>query len=40
VKDYILKLLSVKALMKAVKDIVEDERFISTRWRDFVYVVE
>jgi hypothetical protein len=40
VKDYILKLLLVKVRMKAVRDIVEDVKFISTRWRDSVDVVE
>ena len=39
-KGYILKLLLVKVLMKAVKDIVEGAKFIFTRWRDSVDVVE
>jgi hypothetical protein len=40
VRDYILKLLLVKVHMKAAKDIVEDVKFISTRLRDSVDVVE
>jgi hypothetical protein len=40
VKGYILKLLLVKVLMKAVRDIVEGVKFIFTKWRDSVDVVE
>jgi hypothetical protein len=40
VKDYILKLLSVKVHMKTVKDIVEDVKFIFTRWIDSVDAAE
>jgi hypothetical protein len=40
VKGYILKLLLAKVHIKTVRDIVEDVKFIFTRWRDFVYVAE
>jgi hypothetical protein len=40
VKGYILKLLLVKVHMKMVKGIVEDVKFIFTKWRDSVDVVE
>ena len=40
VKGSTLKLSLVKVLMKTVKDIVEDVKFIFTRWRDSVDVVE
>jgi hypothetical protein len=40
VKDYIVKLLLVEANMRTVRDIVEDVKFIFTRWRDSVDVVE
>jgi hypothetical protein len=40
VKGYILKLLLAKVHMKPARDIEEDAKFIFTRWRDSVDVVE
>ncbi|MGA8083605.1 MAG: hypothetical protein WB988_17265 [Candidatus Nitrosopolaris sp.] len=39
-KGCILKILLVKVHIKPVRDIVEDVKFISTKWRDSVDVVE
>ncbi|MGB8937237.1 MAG: hypothetical protein WCC17_19275 [Candidatus Nitrosopolaris sp.] len=39
-KDYILKLSLAKVHIRPVRDIVEDVKFISTKWRDSVDLAE